>query len=601
MLNMQKKNYWLDFIGLFLIGSFSLLYVLFYKYFAEQHVQLPFLNFPIFVGEILLFTCLLLFLAKYLKDRPKLNKWHYVIIAYFAFVLAKALFGYIKWGPLALRHSALFYYPAFAVFSYAFYRRKFLSSQVSLFLVLIIMAIFVYGEYYGYYLVTLTFLGFILIKSYPNKRMKIFVLLAFLVFIPYRYFFITSRMMVVSNFVTSVYLAAMLPFILGGKRKVKLTVMGVIIGIVLLGLFKFADLNLLKSIVDFRRMARMMQYYSGKTDEYRDIFKFKPRPEIKIYNPDIAVRGQLVMKDGDDSGKQSLDKPGKQGVGGSGKRNRENQKAKEEVALDVEKLQKLKETHLKPISEVMTEKVVNQFNRQGIDYRIKLVDDEDRIGMILTAISVAVAEELDKIEKESEQTAEDGQSQLDLGLMMSTSIEMRREISRFIYQEVLEDLQKDEEQSEFDETEYYNNNAVFRLLIWKDMADEMFKEKPVVGFDFGKPFRSITLELFRWGEGDWRRDGWIGAHNSHLHIIYRAGIIGILRISAYVYLLFKMILRFVRRKLLTGILLCGIIINWFVAANFLLILELPYTAIPIWTLFGLTYAYYHKKEGMENN
>ena len=52
-----------------------------------------------------------------------------------------------------------------------------------------------------------------------------------------------------------------------------------------------------------------------------------------------------------------------------------------------------------------------------------------------------------------------------------------------------------------------------------------------------------------------------------------------------------MIKRFIMLKSLTGILLCGIIINWFVAANFLLIFELPFTAIPIWTLYGLTLAY----------
>ena len=87
------------------------------------------------------------------------------------------------------------------------------------------------------------------------------------------------------------------------------------------------------------------------------------------------------------------------------------------------------------------------------------------------------------------------------------------------------------------------------------------------------------------------RDGWIAAHNSHLHVIYRAGIVGMLWVFTYLSLLFKMIGQFVRQKSLTGILLCGIIINWFVAANFLVTLELPYTAIPIWALFGLTVAY----------
>jgi len=142
-------------------------------------------------------------------------------------------------------------------------------------------------------------------------------------------------------------------------------------------------------------------------------------------------------------------------------------------------------------------------------------------------------------------------------------------------------------------------NAVFRFLIWRDMIVEFVNGKPVVwfvGLDFGKPLRSRSLELLLIGWGDWSRDGWIGAHNSHLHIIYRAGIIGVVFIFSLLTILFRMVKGFIAVKSLTGILLCGIIINWFVAANFLLTLELPYTAIPIWTLFGLTYAYCYKDE-----
>ena len=62
-----------------------------------------------------------------------------------------------------------------------------------------------------------------------------------------------------------------------------------------------------------------------------------------------------------------------------------------------------------------------------------------------------------------------------------------------------------------------------------------------------------------------------------------------------------MISKFIYLKSITGVLLCGIIINWFMAANFLLIFELPYTAIPIWTLFGLTFAYCYKCQKEDRN
>lgn len=134
-------------------------------------------------------------------------------------------------------------------------------------------------------------------------------------------------------------------------------------------------------------------------------------------------------------------------------------------------------------------------------------------------------------------------------------------------------------------------NALFRLFIWRDMLTELIRVKPIFGFDFGKPLRSVSLEVLNWGESEWRRDGWIAAHNSYLDMIYRAGIIGISAILAVFVILFKMIKESIQYRSFIGVLLCGIIINWFVAANFLLIFELPYTAIPIWTLFGLTYAY----------
>jgi len=39
------------------------------------------------------------------------------------------------------------------------------------------------------------------------------------------------------------------------------------------------------------------------------------------------------------------------------------------------------------------------------------------------------------------------------------------------------------------------------------------------------------------------------------------------------------------------ILLSAVLLNWMVAANFLLIFELPYTAIPFWLIMGMTWAY----------
>ena len=117
--------------------------------------------------------------------------------------------------------------------------------------------------------------------------------------------------------------------------------------------------------------------------------------------------------------------------------------------------------------------------------------------------------------------------------------------------------------------------------------------KPLLGFDFGKPFRSISLEIIRSAIGEWERDGWICMHNSFLNIMYRAGLVGLAFLVVLCWAFCYMTKIFIDTRSLEGIALCTIILNWFVAANFTIILELPYTAIPVWTIFGLTLAYAH--------
>ena len=134
-------------------------------------------------------------------------------------------------------------------------------------------------------------------------------------------------------------------------------------------------------------------------------------------------------------------------------------------------------------------------------------------------------------------------------------------------------------------------NVLFRIFIWRDMLRQLAEQRPVLGFPFGKPLRSKSLEILEWASIEWLRDGWVSAHNSFLHMIYRAGVIGVVLILFYLGVVLRMIRRAIARKSLMGVLLCGILINWFVAANFMPILELPYTAVPIWLLFGMIYAY----------
>ncbi|MDD5109209.1 MAG: hypothetical protein PHC29_06880 [Candidatus Omnitrophica bacterium] len=139
-------------------------------------------------------------------------------------------------------------------------------------------------------------------------------------------------------------------------------------------------------------------------------------------------------------------------------------------------------------------------------------------------------------------------------------------------------------------------NSLFRIFIWEEALKELRSKLPVWGFDFGKPFRSRTLEILGWGQGEWSRDGWVCLHNSYIDILYRGGIPGILMITCLLVFAFFLVKISFQRHSVNGVLLIGIVINWFFAANFLEILEMPYSAIPLWSLFGLTSAYLLKNK-----
>lgn len=136
-------------------------------------------------------------------------------------------------------------------------------------------------------------------------------------------------------------------------------------------------------------------------------------------------------------------------------------------------------------------------------------------------------------------------------------------------------------------------NMLFRLFIWRDMFQEMC-QKPLsflMGFSFGKPQRSISLEILVSAYGEWMRDGWIAPHNSYFHVLYRAGLVGLLCLIWFFAFIVKLTKQFVRMKSIVGIMLMSILVYWMTIANFLVIFELPYHSIPFWCLLGLTTVY----------
>jgi len=300
----NKKKYYLDFFGLFCIGIVSLGYVIFNRPFAEMHIQFSFLNFPIFVGEIFFFICLCLYLS---KGNLKIHKKHLWIVGYFAFILIKALCGYMEYGPLALRHSALFYYPAFIVFASTFYKGDFFDSKKNFLFSLLLILIVVRPGFNEYWLLTCVSLFIILSNTYSKKIFKYTALIVFLCIIPYKLFFATSRMMMVANFTAGIYLIIALYLIMDVRRSIKISMATLGIFAIALMIFQFADRNSLKTLA---RGDIIIEKFRESDEEFKEGFRRRQKGErfrgikgsvyakktkrVLIYNPDRPLsRTQL--------------------------------------------------------------------------------------------------------------------------------------------------------------------------------------------------------------------------------------------------------------------------------------------------------------------
>lgn len=137
--------------------------------------------------------------------------------------------------------------------------------------------------------------------------------------------------------------------------------------------------------------------------------------------------------------------------------------------------------------------------------------------------------------------------------------------------------------------------TIFRILIWRDMLHEIQTEKPWLGFSFGKPQRSPSIEMTGWTYKEWHTMGWTSPHNSYLHIIYRAGIFGLFFLVFLGWLLLRTIKESIQLNSLSMALGNCFLIDCFVLANSISFLETPHHAIPFWSFLGVMLGYSREK------
>ena len=469
--NIQSK--FLNFQPLVPVGLASLGYVLLKRDFAKIHLDLPFLNFPVFIGEILLLLYVLLLALRWI-EQSFFNCFYLFALAYFIWLEIKTINGYLTWGPLALRHAALFYYPFFFLVGYTFFSRAAFTRPVILSLFSIIIGIFLYGHYDIYWTLTLACLGLTLILGVKTKKWVIRMALVLALTTPYVFLFKIPRMMFVANTASLLFLMGSLWYLLEIKRSVKITIVAVLAVGILIGSYKFFVLGESGRVfVSPGRVVSQFIAIDKEIQQRRKNFKMESH-RIGLYHPEVpSVRNYYYY----------------------------NKEFRPQQALPVASKHLIR-------------------NKEGVHDAsiLKLPVEQESI-----------------------------------------------------------------------------TNILFRLFIWRDMiADWNATKQPLWGVDFGKPFRSVSLEVEHWGECEWSRDGWIEPHNSFLNMMYRGGMVGVVVVIVIWTALIRLMIFAFRRRAWVLILLSAVLLNWLIAANFLLILEFPYTAVPFWTLAGMAWAYAYK-------
>jgi hypothetical protein len=577
----NKSHFVIDTSGLVLLFLLIAAYLLFSVSFAELHISL-FRTIPVFVGEIVLTFCLVLFIFRSIVTGAGVRNsilWSWII--YGSWILAKAVSGYIHDGGYALRNAALFYYPFTAFFTYVFFRgifdrrngreRVLSEPDLSRFFLVVGMIVAlgqaaVAMEPFGRYCLLACLAGFFLSLGRP-LLISLGLLAVLFGGVMAGLLDCVSRTQLLCLMSAVVFLVIFFFSIWQAKMFLKWMI-GALLCVLLLGfIVSRSDPNTVKSLVTPVELQKAFQAFEERLQKEGPHYVIQSQ-EAKIYNPnppgfsfiaswfDFVLASVKEEKHPDSSHETAPNAavPLPAGVSEASEMKRVDSKGKQPMSVPDPAPKAV--ASAKIVSAPPTVKSANSVNKEPASVSKSSPKASGMVAAPVKAFSAVPAEG-------------------SVGSKVGQSIRQQ-------YSAKAEPRPLD--------TAY--NNMLFRYFIWRDMAEEFFREKPVLfGFSFGRPQRSRSVEILGWAWGEWSRDGWIAPHNSYLHLIYRGGLVGLGVIVVTLMLLARMALIFASARASIGACLVSALIFGLVAANFLVFLELPYTAIPFWFLFGLTWAY----------
>jgi len=649
-MSVRLNNDWAGRLVLGFIGLYTLGCSVFYRPFAELHLQFPFLPFPVFIGEFLLLFSVLVYLARE-KHLALPNYFRTGLRFYVLWIILKAVWGAWFWGPLTFRNAALFYYLLFFVVGYSFYKNEIFSHRVKMGLLTVLLAAKIIVGVNNYFIFPYFILTIILALQIKTPWLRYLMFLPILytppqnldypTLTPFAFFFMGGRARVVGHLAAFLFISLVTMFTFFQiKARYKFFLLSFLVLVLGLGLIKYLDRNALKAMVDIPGIITLYKEHDAIIEKKRPLFV---RPlSVNLYSEELVQFSGAVSR----RVKEILPKIG-------GEESKDINILKDSVkdiletskASYVEAVAQAKEERKEKIQAVLTQLPVDKSDPQ-LNELVKEATETDDLKNVQENLQlnelVKEATETDDSEnaQENPQFNELVKEATETGDLKSVQENLRSYIAKKSVdqgEEIIKQLQSIEEDYEHtanllrlkEKAEVFNkvqekidtlglqrefsmeeglalatdpdqlrdigtsySNILFRLFIWRDMMRELMADKAVLwGVNWGKPQRSPSIEVFGWAAVEWEKDGWITPHNSFLYFLYRGGIVGGMILLGVLTVIVSLTRKFIEKKSLAGLLLVSIFIYWMTITNFLVFLELPYNAIPFWSLLGMLLAY----------
>ncbi len=275
----------IDVVAWLCMAGYGLGCIIFSSSFAEYNIKFAQLNFPIFLGEMLIALCLILL---WQKNNIKPIIWTDAcrrICVVLVIIAIWALFDYSKQHePLAFRNAAMIYYSIFFIFGYVFFNERLFRMMIVPVAVtaILLSSVILDVGYYWLSCATVFFLSYCLIKNVVFRNT---LLVVFLFICNYPLLFCGSRTNLVGSLIPILF-CAWVYFAHFWKKSVnkRIWMILVFVIVVIIALFCFADRNSARSLVKIKEVINLYQENDKLVQSRKKIYPLK-KLKPTLYRP----------------------------------------------------------------------------------------------------------------------------------------------------------------------------------------------------------------------------------------------------------------------------------------------------------------------------